>query len=91
MCILGKLRKNAKTKGFSHASVLLGFKDDVKMAWYMPMMHLWMCQRHFHVVFDVAPSLLNLSITHYIKQLLIPYLLAPVMSILPPSICTYND
>jgi hypothetical protein len=32
MCILGKLRKNAKTKGFSHASVLLGFKDDVKMA-----------------------------------------------------------
>ena len=32
MCILGKLRKNAKTKGFPYAGVLLGFKDDVKMA-----------------------------------------------------------
>jgi hypothetical protein len=30
------------------------------MAWYA---HLWMCPRHFHVVFDVASSLLNLSNT----------------------------
>jgi hypothetical protein len=28
------------------------------MAWYA---HLWMCPRHFHVVFNVASSLLNLA------------------------------